>query len=60
MLDRPARRLLAPALDAAARRLERAGLHPNAVTLAGLIVLVPTLILARVLISRSSPAMARA
>jgi phosphatidylglycerophosphate synthase len=38
MLDRPVRRLLAPALDALARRLEGSGLHPNAVTLAGLAV----------------------
>jgi phosphatidylglycerophosphate synthase len=38
MLDAPARRLLAPALDALARRLVRTGVHPNAVTVAGLAV----------------------
>lgn len=38
MLDRPARRLLAPALDGLARRLQRWGLHPDTVTLAGLAV----------------------
>lgn len=38
MLDRAVRRLLAPALDALARRLESSGVRPNAVTLTGLAI----------------------